>query len=120
MSTYWGFHTLLDVAGCRHESVTDPEHIKAFIKDLVKRIDMVAYGEPIVEHFATHDPIKAGWSAVQLIETSSITMHMVDHDNTGYIDIFSCKPYDINVAVEIVKEYFGAESVRINYLTRQA
>jgi S-adenosylmethionine/arginine decarboxylase-like enzyme len=120
MSTYWGFHTMLDCAGCNHESITNGEHITAFIKDLVKRIDMIAYGEPMVEHFATHDPIKAGWSAVQLIETSNICMHAVDADDTLYLDVFSCKEYDPQTVIDIVKEYFEAQTIRLNYITRQA
>ena len=90
------------------------------ISNLVFDIDMVAYGEPVIEHFATHDPDKAGYSAVQLIETSSITAHFVDSTGEAYIDVFSCKPYDTDIVIELVKQYFKPERVRPNYLTRQA
>lgn len=120
MSAYWGYHLILDCSGCDLASITDGENIKTFTKALVKNIDMVAYGEPIVEHFATHDPTKAGYSMVQLIETSNICMHAVDRDRTLYLDVFSCKPFDNQVVIDTVKEYFKTTNERVTYLCRQA
>lgn len=120
MEKYWGYHLILDCGGCDHSKITDGNNITLFTKELVKRIDMKAYGEPVVEHFATHDPGKAGYSMVQLIETSNICAHFVDRDNTAYFDIFSCKPFDNLTVIDTVKEFFGAQSVRVTYLTRQA
>ena len=120
MSNYWGYHTMLDCSGCDHTAITDRNTIVNFTQELVKRIDMVAYGHPIVEHFATHDPQKSGFSMMQLIETSNLAAHFVDRDNTMYLDVFSCKEYEIQTVIDVVKEYFNAQNVRINYITRQA
>ena len=81
---------------------------------------MVAFGEPIIEHFATHDVNKAGHSMVQLIETSNLSAHFVDKDNTMYLDVFSCKPFSNDEVVATVKEFFGSQQERINYVTRHA
>ena len=120
MSEYWGYHLTLDCAGCDHDMITNPEHIKNFVKTLVERIEMVAYGDPIIEHFATHDPDKAGYSMVQLIETSNICAHFVDKDDTLYLDVFSCKTFDVKVVENLVKEFFAAKTLRANFLTRHA
>jgi S-adenosylmethionine/arginine decarboxylase-like enzyme len=120
MSHYWGYHLMLDCSGCDNASITSRENIYNFTKELVKRIDMVAYGEPVIEHFATHDPLKAGFSMVQLIETSNISMHAVDKDNTMYLDVFSCKPFSNEDVIATVKEYFKSGMERINYVTRHA
>jgi hypothetical protein len=40
--------------------------------------DEKAYGAPVLEHFAEHLPEAAGYSLVQLIETSAITGHFCD------------------------------------------
>jgi S-adenosylmethionine/arginine decarboxylase-like enzyme len=120
MSIYWGYHLMLDCSGCDHDKVTSKENVYNFIKELVKRIDMVAYGEPIIEHFATHDPAKQGISAIQLISTSNISMHLVDRDNTLYLDVFSCKPFDNDVVIATVKEYFNSKTEKMNYITRHA
>ena len=117
---YWGYHLILDCRGGDVSAVRDRETIVAWVRDLVERIDMRAYGEPVCEHFAAHDPDAAGYSLVQLIETSSITGHFVDRNGDAYIDIFSCKSFDIESARSIVDEYFRPAAIRVTYLTRQA
>lgn len=120
MSDYWGYHLILDCKSCDLKKVADKENIIRFVKTLVSAIDMKAYGEPIVEHFATHDPQKAGNSLVQLIETSSITAHFVDIDGQAYIDIFSCKEFSQEEAKRVVREFFSPKEIKMHFLTRQA
>jgi S-adenosylmethionine decarboxylase len=117
---YWGYHLILDCRGCQCDEISSRENLKGFIKTLVKEIGMVAYGEPVLEHFATHDPDKAGFSLVQLIETSSITGHFVDKNGDAYLDIFSCKPFDIDTVKGVVTKYFHPQKIKTYYLTRQA
>jgi len=117
---YWGYHAMFDCASCDKEQVASRENIYNFIKELVPAIDMVAYGEPMIEHFATHSKDKAGWSFVQMIETSSITGHLVDSNGDAYIDIFSCKTVDVKVAEELINKYFSPQKVRLNFITRSA
>ncbi len=117
---YWGYHLILDCKSCDKETIKDPEHIKAFIKTLVERIDMKAYGEPILEHFATHNPLAGGYSLVQLIETSDITAHFVDLNGDAYFDIFSCKSFDIPAAEDVIQTFFNPKSIKKIYLERQA
>lgn len=105
----WGYHLIVDCRACDISRITDRDNIIAFVKTLVERIDMRAYGEPILEHFATHDPDKAGYSLVQLIETSNITAHFVDKNGDAYVDIFSCKSFDPNVALAVIDEFFQPE-----------
>lgn len=115
---YWGYHLVLDCAGCDHNAITSYDTIYNFTKQLVADIDMVAYGEPQIVNFGSGN--KAGYTLVQLIETSNICAHFVNENDTMYLDVFSCKEYDDQVVIDLVKKYFGATSVRPSYLTRQA
>jgi S-adenosylmethionine decarboxylase len=117
---YWGYHLILDCSGCDVHLVSDRDNIKSFVETLVEAIDMKAYGEPILEHFATHDPTKGGYSLVQLIETSSITGHFVDQNGDAYINIFSCKPFSFETVQEVVNTFFNPDSIKMHFLTRQA
>jgi S-adenosylmethionine decarboxylase len=117
---YWGYHLILDCQGCDVKMVSDRANIKRFIETLVQDIDMKAYGEPLLEHFATHDPSKGGYSLVQLIETSSVTGHFVDSNGDAYIDIFSCKPFSSEIVKEVVYTFFRPASIKMHFLTRQA
>jgi S-adenosylmethionine/arginine decarboxylase-like enzyme len=109
---------MLDISGCS-EAIKNREAIYNFNKDLVQKIDMTAHGEPIIEFLLPGDP-KQGYSLMQLITTSNICAHFVEPDMTAYIDIFSCKPFDINVAQDVVREHFAPTKMRINYITRNA
>ena len=115
---HWGYHLVLDCAECDHNAITSYDVIYNFTKQLVKDIEMVAYGEPQIVDFGSGD--KAGYTLVQLIETSNICAHFVNENDTMYLDVFSCKPYDDDIVVKLVAEYFGAKKIRRSYLTRQA
>lgn len=117
---YWGQHLMLDCSACDIDKVTSKENVYNFIKELVPAIDMVAFGEPMIEHFATHDSEKAGISFVQMIETSNITGHMVDKNGDAYIDIFSCKEVNFDIATQVVEKYFNPKKIRANFITRSA
>jgi S-adenosylmethionine decarboxylase len=117
---YWGYHLMLDCKAGMLYAVQSESTIRAFAKELVEAIDMKAFGEPVVEHFATHNPDAAGHSLLQLIETSNIAGHFVDKNGDFYLDIFSCKPYDIEVAKSVVVKYFDPLKIKTTYLERQA
>src|SRR5262245_45577884 len=86
---YWGYHLILDCSECEVDKIKNAENIRIFVKTLIEEIDMKAFGEPIIEHFGSHNPIVAGYSLMQLIETSSITGHFAEKSKEAYLDIFS-------------------------------
>lgn len=94
--------------------------VTQFVKELVDSIDMEAIGEPWVEYTAGHDLDKAGFTATQIIVTSSIMAHFVDATGSIYLDVFSCKKYSIDTVESVIKKYFNPEKIRINFVTRQA
>jgi S-adenosylmethionine decarboxylase len=116
--SHWGYHLMLDCSGC-NTGIASKDTIYNFVKDLVKRIDMVSHGEPIIEYLLPGDP-KQGYSLLQLITTSNISAHFMELDGTAYFDIFSCKPFDIETAKNIVSEYFSPKKMRVNFITRHA
>jgi S-adenosylmethionine/arginine decarboxylase-like enzyme len=79
---------------------------------------MKAYGGPQVIHFGTGN--KAGFTMVQLIETSNICAHFVEETNDMYLDVFSCKDFDPDIVENLVKRYFGSTKIHRTLLTRQA
>ena len=117
---YWGYHLMLDCSGCNRDLMTDRNNVYNFVVTLVKRIDMIAYGEPIIEFLCDGDLSKEGFSLLQLITTSNICGHFIDHHGHIYLDVFSCKQFDNQTVIDTVKEFFGAEKIRVNFLTRNA
>ena len=91
----WGKHLILDAAGCSPKMIGCPKVVDGFARSLVKRIDMVPFGNPQVVMFGSGS--KKGYTLVQLIETSNITAHFVEENNSMYLDVFSCKDFDPEV-----------------------
>ena len=108
----------MDVAGCAPMTIRCSNNIYRFTKDLVQKIDMVAYGEPQIVMFGTGN--KKGYTLVQLIETSNICAHFVEETNDMYLDVFSCKDFDEHVVAGLVADYFGAQNVESRVVLRQA
>ena len=118
--SYWGHHLTIDAADCSRTAITDPVILKEWVEALVEAIQMVPYGEPQIVHFGHNEEHLKGWTVIQLIETSNIIAHFCDETGEGYIDIFSCKEYDIEVAKQSVQQFFNPSRMRCNFITRQA
>lgn len=118
MSIYWGYHLMLDCSGC--DRITDADNIRAFVKELVTAIDMVAVGETWIERTAIGMPDKEGFSMYQLIVTSNISAHFIDEARHIYLDVFSCKEFDIETVKDVVATYFNPTKMKVNFITRNA
>ena len=115
---YWGYHLMLDCSMCDRGKITDRANVDAFARELVKRINMKAYGDPQIVKFGTGN--KAGFTLVQLIETSNICAHFCDDSGDVYFDVFSCKPFEVEVVKFTVKEYFAPATIKSNFVFRNA
>jgi S-adenosylmethionine/arginine decarboxylase-like enzyme len=113
----WGMHAIFDCGIC-NEYIKDEEMIKEFAKTLVERIEMKAYGEPQVVKFGEGD--KEGYTLVQLIETSNITAHFCDSTHEAYIDVFSCKEFDMEKVEFTIRDYFNPLSIKKLVIHRSA
>ena len=107
----WGVVTSVDLRGCDGQIIRSADKMRQFLKEIVKEIDMKAFGEPIVVRFGDN-PVVSGYSIAQLIETSLISGHFAEKDNSAYIDIFSCKEYDPVQAANFCKEFFKAKDAK--------
>jgi S-adenosylmethionine/arginine decarboxylase-like enzyme len=114
----WGYHLIVNAGNCDPVALRSKATIGAFAKDLVKKIDMVAFGEPRIVMFGSGN--KKGYTLVQLIETSNITAHFVEETNDIYLDIFSCKAFKVRDALTCFRSYFKPAHVNTTFLKRQA
>ena len=107
----WGMSTSVDLYKCNPKTIRDADKIKEYVTTLCNDvIDMKMYGDCQVVHFG-EDPKVSGFSMTQLIETSLVSGHFANNTNAAYLDIFSCKWYNIEKMVEFSKSFFEAETV---------
>ena len=103
----WGWSTSLDLKKCNYK-IGNKNDILDYVLQLTDLIEMKRYGPCYINHFGEGN--KSGYSMLQLIETSNISAHFCDQDNSAYIDIFSCKEYDSLEMERFSKKFFDAES----------
>jgi S-adenosylmethionine/arginine decarboxylase-like enzyme len=114
----WGYHLIIDSSKCMRGAIRCPRIITQFSDTLVKEIDMVPYGRPQVQHFGSGN--KAGYTLVQLIETSNIVAHFVEETDDMYLDVFSCKPFYPDTVKKVVSQYFRPLNTNAQFMIRQA
>lgn len=112
----WGISAAIDLHDCAHDRLTSPELIKEFIRNVISLTGMVAHGPCYIDRFGEGN--LKGYSAMQFIKTSSITVHLDEVENRAFIDIFSCKDFDTKAAAAYAQKFFQAEQVKKTVLSR--
>ena len=72
---------------------------------LINAIGMRAHGPLALDRFG--DGELEGWSAMQFIETSSITVHADEVCGRCFVDVFSCLLFDSAAAAAVAVAHFG-------------
>ena len=68
-------------------------------------IGMRAHGPLMLDRFG--DGELEGWSAMQFIQTSSITVHTDEVGDRCFVDVFSGRPFDSGAAAAVAVAQFG-------------
>ena len=92
-------------ARLRAEPAQDPGTLRRFVPSLINAIGMRAHGPLALDRFG--DGELEGWSAMQFIGTSSITVHADEVCGRCFVDVFSCPPFDPDVAAAVAVAHFG-------------
>lgn len=114
----WGILSSIDVYSCNPATIRDADEIRRFVVELCEIIDMKRFGETQVVHFGEEERV-AGFSMVQLIETSLISAHFANLTNTAYIDVFSCKLYEPEKVRAFAEKFFGGDHSILNVTLRR-
>ncbi len=114
----WGIASSIDIYDCDPEKIRSADAIRRFVVELCELIEMKRFGETQVVHFGEEERV-AGYSMVQLIETSLISAHFANLTNTVYLDVFSCKPYNPDIVKGFSQAYFGGTNSTLNVTLRR-
>ena len=82
----WGMLAAIDLHGCERSRLDDPDTLRRFVPSLINAIGMRAHGPLALDRFG--DGELEGWSAMQFIETSSITVHADEVCGRCFVDVF--------------------------------
>ncbi len=119
----YGKELILDLYHC-DVSKFNRESITEWLKQLCELIEM----ERKDLHFCDYDGVPKeelptevhllGTSAIQFISTSDIVIHTLDLIGECYINLFSCKEYDDQAAIEFTKNWFGSRQYEYHSVIR--
>ena len=108
---FFGQELILDLYDCDLKAINSKKKLAEYSVKICRLIKMKRYGKPLIPFFGLAKPKTAGYSLVQLIETSSITGHFSNLWRSAYINIFSCKDFDPELAADFTQKFFGAKKV---------
>ena len=112
----WGMVASIDLHDCNPAYISDPKKIEQLVIELCEHIKMKRHGAALIERFAEGE--LEGYSALQFIETSSVTMHFDEQKDRAFIDIFSCKSFDYQEAEKFCKQFLQAGQSKSIYYFR--
>lgn len=119
----FGKHLIIDANECSGE-IRSIEKITNFIDDLCEIGQMQKKGDLIIEEFEenqfniNNDLI--GYSIVQIISLSNITIHINFISRTIYFDFFTCGKIKEGLIVALFKNYFNPKTIKKIILQRDA
>ena len=118
LSKAWGLSTAIDLHDCDPNLLKNADAIKEYTVKLCGLIEAKPWGPCHVQHFGVN-PDVAGYSMMQLVETSLVSGHFANKTNRIFLDIFSCKYYDAVKAVEFSREFFRAKDFSFRSIIRK-
>lgn len=119
----YGKELIIDVHDCDPATFTR-KSIRKYFKLLCENINMKAeklcwwddFG--LEEEFQQKEIHTKGTTAVQFILTSNITIHTLDILKNVYVNIFSCKDFDAEMAKKFSAEWFKGTVVNSKVIER--
>lgn len=106
----------LDLHGCCPEYIRKPAKIREFIVQLCDSIKMKRYGPAMIKRFGEGE--LEGYSALQFIETSSVTIHFDEGKDRAFVEIFSCKYFNPAKALKFCQKFLKAKKASSRHFLR--
>ena len=114
----FGVHLMVDGYGCDPASLEDMSLIYNFLDEYPVEMDMTKIMPPYVFRYNGAVPEDWGVSGFVLIAESHISIHTFPDKQYFSLDMFSCKPFDTEQAVERIKKYFKFQKYEMRVLDR--
>ena len=97
----------------------DEKQLTEWMKNFVKSINMKIFMGPYVKYCKMEG--NRGITAVAIIETSHIAMHVWDEPSPALMqfDVYSCGEFDVKEICEKIKKDFNIQKIEYKFLNRE-
>ena len=95
-------------------------YVLTWMNDLISKINMKLMHGPNISYIDQAG--NRGITCMALIETSHIVLHVWDEMKPGLfqLDVYSCKSFDLNIVIELLKESFTVRKIQYKFLDRKS
>ncbi len=120
----YGKELILDIHNCDNSTFTR-DSIENYFNELCRLIGMKQCEMHFWDDLETPegekqtDPQTTGTSAVQFILTSNIIIHTLDLLDKVFVNIFSCKDFDVDIVFYFTKSWFKGDIVTNEVIERK-
>jgi S-adenosylmethionine/arginine decarboxylase-like enzyme len=120
-----GVHLIVDAYCSEPDSTLTKSNILSCFDRLIKALDMIYLGEPLVyqlpiDHSKLDSELdEGGISVIAPITTSHMSLHGWPARGAIMLDIFSCKHFDVEEAIAILRDCLKIKSCRTTVVNRQ-
>jgi S-adenosylmethionine decarboxylase len=111
-------HLIVDGFGADYEKLTDLDFLYSLLDGYPSQIGMTKIMPPYVFRYHGVKPEDWGLSGFVLIAESHISIHTFPEKGYLNIDVFSCKEFDTDSAIDHMKHQFGITEVDTRVLER--
>jgi S-adenosylmethionine decarboxylase len=110
----------MDVQGCDKDKLTDMRFIHEFLKGLVEHVGMTMMTLPYVCSWKDKFAETPGISGFVMIAESHVSIHTFPDYDYFFIDLFSCRDFDVERAENFIRKSFAAQKVEKHLVKRGA
>lgn len=90
----------------------EPQKLEKFMKDFSNKLSMTIIYGPIVKNLAENiDPKYKGFECILIWAESGASIYTWESERFFSMDIYTCKKFDVDIAVEMVKEFFKPKEI---------
>ena len=90
------------------------EQLQNFMKELLVVLDMHCLIEPCVK--LSH---QNAWTGIMGIITSHVAFHYWVDEQYVQLDIYTCKPFDKELALKFIREFWKADNGKALFIDRE-
>lgn len=106
---HFGPHLMLDLRKCNADSLKDYNLIFNILHELPGKIGMTKITQPYVFPYSGLVPEDKGITGTVIIAESHISIHTFQEKDYCFVDVFSCKDFNVDIAAEYLINVFEAK-----------
>jgi len=105
----FGPHLMMDLRKCKNEKLSDYDLVFNVLSDLPEKIGMTKITQPYVFPYSGLVPEDKGITGTVIIAESHISVHTFQEKDYCFVDVFSCKDFDVDFAAQYLIKAFESK-----------